>query len=131
MNKKNLGRKGEKGITLVALIITIIVLLILAVVAIRAVQGDGIISHAKNAQTGYEKAQAEEQDMLDYYESYLSGTVGKWVQNKTSVERTNEDGTITKLTVGAVVGKDVTVNGELPTLYGENKWAIWKVNNSN
>lgn len=124
MNKKNLGRKGEKGITLVALIITIIVLLILAVVAIKAVQGDGIIQHAKNAQTGYEKAQAEEQDMLDYYESYLSGTVGKWVQNKTSVERTNEDGTITKLTVGAVVGKDVTVNGELPTLYGGNKWAI-------
>ena len=116
--------KEHKGITLIALIITIIVLLILAVVAIRAIQGDGIISHAKNAQTGYEKAQAEEQDMLDYYESYLSGTVGKWVQNKTSVERTNEDGTITKLTVGAVVGKDVTVNGELPTLYGGNKWAI-------
>ena len=126
-NKKshNTYRTSQNsGITLVALIITIIVLLILAVVAIRAVSNDGIISHAKNAQTEYEKAQTNEQGLLEYYESYLSGTVGKWVQNKTSVERTNEDGTITKLTVGAVVGEDVTVNGELPTLYGGNKWAV-------
>lgn len=78
MNKKNLRRKGEKGITLVALIITIIVLLILAVVAIRAVQGDGIISHAKNAQTGYEKAQAEEEKRLlelEYQIASAQGTV--------------------------------------------------------
>lgn len=78
MNKKNLGRKGEKGITLVALIITIIVLLILAVVAIKAVQGDGIIQHAKNAQTGYEKAQAEEEKRLlelEYQIASAKGTV--------------------------------------------------------
>lgn len=134
INKKshNTHRTSQNsGITLVALIITIIVLLILAVVAIRAVQGDGIISKAKEAQTKYEDAQANEQAKLEEYlgeiESNLpnkSGTVGKWVQNKTSVERTNEDGTITKLTVGAVVGEDVTVNGELPTLYGGNKWAV-------
>ena len=72
MNKKNLRRKGEKGITLVALIITIILLLILAVVAIRAVQGDGIISHAKNARAEYEKAQAEEQTQLQNYLNVLN-----------------------------------------------------------
>lgn len=69
---------NNKGITLVALIITIIVLLILAVVAIRAVQGDGIISHAKNAQTGYEKAQAEEEKRLlelEYQIASAQGTV--------------------------------------------------------
>lgn len=134
INKKshNTYRTSQNsGITLVALIITIIVLLILAAVAIRAISNDGIISKAKEAQTKYEDAQTNEQAKLEEYlreiESNIpnkSGTVGKWVQNKTSVERTNEDGTITKLTVGAVVGKDVTVNGELPTLYGENKWAV-------
>ena len=123
--------KTQKGITLIALIITIIVLLILAVVAIGTLQNTGIITHAQNARDEYEKAQTNEQAKLEEYlgeiESNIpnkSGTVGKWVQNKTSVERTNEDGTITKLTVGAVVGEDVTVNGELPTLYGGNKWAV-------
>ena len=134
INKKShitLYTSNNKGITLVALIITIIVLLILAVVAIRAISNDGIISKAKEAQTKTEEAQVDEQAKLEEYlgeiESNIpnkSGTVGKWVQNKTSVERTNEDGTITKLTVGAVVGEDVTVNGELPTLYGGNKWAV-------
>ena len=60
-NLPNCAQKGNKGITLVALILTIVVLLILAVVAIRAVQGDGILSHAKNAQTKYNSAQEEEQ----------------------------------------------------------------------
>ena len=51
----------QKGITLVALVVTIIVILILAVVAIQAVKNDGIISHAKNAQTMYLNVQFEEQ----------------------------------------------------------------------
>ena len=54
----------QKGITLVALIITIIVLLILAIVTIRAVQGDGIIKHAKNAKTATIVGQEKEQIQL-------------------------------------------------------------------
>ena len=54
----------NSGITLVALIITIIVLLILAVVSIRAVQGDGIIKHAKDAKTSTTVAQEKEQILL-------------------------------------------------------------------
>ena len=74
-NKKSyitLQTSQNKGITLIALIITIIVLLILAVVAIRAVQGDGIISHAKNAQTRYEQEQAKELGILSSYEIELA-----------------------------------------------------------
>ena len=63
----------NKGITLIALIITIIVLLILAVVAIRAVQGDGIISKAKEAQTKYEDAQNEEEIKLALNEWKIVG----------------------------------------------------------
>ena len=58
---------NNKGITLVALIITIIVLLILAVVAIRAVQGDGIISKAKEARDNYGQKADEEQATLGSY----------------------------------------------------------------
>lgn len=54
----------QKGITLIALIISIIVLLILAVISINAVQGDGIISHAKNARNEYEIATEKEQIQL-------------------------------------------------------------------
>ena len=64
--------KTQKGITLIALIITIIVLLILAVVAIGAVQNDGIINYAKNARDEYEKAQANENEILDSYLVYLN-----------------------------------------------------------
>ena len=71
--------KAEKGITLVALIITIIVLLILAVVSINAVQNDGIIDYAKNARTEYEKAQDEEQALLDYYTSQIQSSTGKGI----------------------------------------------------
>ena len=59
--------KKQKGITLVALIITIIILLILAVVSIRAVQGDGIIQHAKNARNDYQAAEGNERTILDDY----------------------------------------------------------------
>ena len=68
--------RGQKGITLVALIITIIVLLILAVVAIAAVNGDGIINHAKNAKVEYTNAQTNEADVLtNNYENALKGTI--------------------------------------------------------
>lgn len=80
INKKithNVRTSQNSGITLVALIITIIILLILAVVAIRAVSNDGIISHAKNAQTGYEQAQNDEKEKmleLEYEIEKLQGT---------------------------------------------------------
>ena len=64
--------KKQSGITLIALIITIIVLLILAVVAIRAVQGDGIIAHAKNAKSEYELAQANEEAALQNYMDFIA-----------------------------------------------------------
>ena len=66
--------RGQKGITLVALIITIIVLLILAVVAIAAVNGDGIINHAKNAKVEYTNAQTNEQVTINSLET----TVNAW-----------------------------------------------------
>lgn len=101
--------KTQKGITLVALIITIIVLLILAVVAIRAVQGDGIISQAKNARDKYNEAQMEENGVIQNYTEYITGQVGgenppvvqeDWTQNKTEVKnvKTNQ-----VLTVGQTV----------------------------
>ena len=73
--------KETKGITLIALIITIIILLILAVVTIMAVNGDGIISKAKQAKTEYQNAQAEEQNVLDKYLVEMEGILG----NNTSI----------------------------------------------
>ena len=71
----------QKAITLIALIITIVVLLILAVVAINAVTGDGIIGHATNAKTEYQKATNNETDMINHYEKYLK-TEGKIITFK-------------------------------------------------
>ena len=74
MNKQILKErktKNQKGITLIALIITIVVLLILAVVTIRAVQGDGIIEHAKNATQRYSKAQISESIETLKYQALL------------------------------------------------------------
>ena len=65
--------KTQKGITLIALIITIVVLLILAVVTIRAVQGDGIIKHAKDAKEQYSVAEEKEKLYLAVNESFMSG----------------------------------------------------------
>lgn len=70
-------KSNNSGITLVALIITIIVLLILAVVAIRAVQGDGIISKAKEASEKTKMAQLKEEAELvksQMYIEYLTDT---------------------------------------------------------
>lgn len=64
--------RGQKGITLIALIITIIVLLILAVVAITTISNTGIINHAKNAQTLYDNAQTNEQEYIDWANSYIT-----------------------------------------------------------
>ena len=134
--------ENEKAITLIALIITIVVLLILAVVAINAVTGDGIIQHAVNAKTEYEKAQDEENETLSYYESYLNvkGQVGKWIQTGETVERTNasgvkeklpaikkvnKDGSVQTLAIGDYVGYEVGVEG-----YTDEKgWQVLGVDN--
>ena len=105
MNKLKKG-KMEKGITLIALIITIVVLLILAVVAIRAVQVDGIINYAKNASSEYGKAQDKEKDILEYYESYLEGTVGQWQQKGSEISMSASDGTKITLHIGDYVNYD-------------------------
>lgn len=84
--------KTQKGITLVALIITIIVLLILAVVAIRAVQGDGIIAHAKNARDQYEQKTAEENALLSNLTGYITGQLGGSTGGESNVDHTTEDG---------------------------------------
>ena len=63
--------KKQKGITLIALIITIIVLLILAVVTINSIKDDGIIAHADNAATKYNKVKGEEESYLQNYITYL------------------------------------------------------------
>ena len=103
--KKLKKGKMDKGITLIALIITIIVLLILAVVAIRAVQGDGIIEHAKNARDEYGKAQVKEQTTLENY-------LGRIEENLTEgLQVTLADGTkvtLTKENFGEYLGKKVT-----------------------
>ena len=77
MNKTKKS-KQEKGITLIALIITIVVLLILAIVTIRAVQGDGIIQHAKNATSATEQAQADEEQRLLEYEYQIASSQGNF-----------------------------------------------------
>lgn len=80
-------RKNNSGITLVALIITIIVLLILAVVAIRAVQGDGIIAHAKNARDQYEQKVAEENTLLSNLAGYITGEINSNENDEDNVKR--------------------------------------------
>lgn len=103
--------RNQRAITLVALIITIIVLLILAVVAIRTVQGDGMIAHAKNAKSEYERVAEEENVLLSNLSEYITGQLGgtkerKWQQIKTSVT----DG-ITTLEVGDYVDYQAGVEG--------------------
>ena len=56
--------KKQQGITLIALIITIIVLLILAVVSIGAIREGGVITHAQDAASDYEKEQELERVKL-------------------------------------------------------------------
>ena len=82
-NKRILKRE-EQGITLIALVITIIVLLILAGVSIAMLTGEnGILSQAQRAKEETEKAQKEEQNILDSYEDYMNGTTGgQWNEEK-------------------------------------------------
>ena len=82
-NKRILKRK-EEGITLIALVITIIVLLILAGVSIAMLTGEnGILTQAQRAKEETEEAQANEENILNSYEDYLSqATNGGFVESK-------------------------------------------------
>ena len=82
-NKRILKRK-EQGITLIALVITIIVLLILAGVSIAMLTGEnGILTQAQRAKEETEEAQANEENILNSYEDYLSqATNGGFVESK-------------------------------------------------
>ena len=111
--------KLKKGITLIALIITIVILLILAVVTINAIQGEGIISYAKNAQSGYTAANDEEKSMLNGYELILAQETGNaWKQNGTKVVKgdkvLNVGDTVTSYTYGDYTWKVLGAeNGQL------------------
>ena len=113
----------NSGITLVALIITIIVLLILAVVAIRAVQGDGIISKAKEAQTKYEDAQTNEQAKLE--ESL--GEIESNIPNKSGPQVIigGEKVTLTETNVKDYLGKKVTnYTGQTTVTIGSRTYTV-------
>lgn len=114
---------NNKGITLVALIITIIVLLILAVVAIRAVQGDGIISQAKNARDEYEKAQTNEQTTLEG----ALGEIESNIPNKSGPQVIigGEKVTLTETNVKAYLGKKVTnYIGQTTVTIGDKTYTV-------
>ena len=81
---KRILKRNEKGITLIALVITIIVLLILAGVTISMLTGEnGILTQAQRAKEETEEAQANEENILNSYEDYLSqATNGGFVESK-------------------------------------------------
>ena len=83
MKNKNFYKRN-RGITLIALVITIIVLLILAGVSIAMLTGEnGILTQAQKAKTETENATADEANILNSYEDYLSQvTNGGFVESK-------------------------------------------------
>ena len=94
--------KEQKAITLIALIITIVVLLILAAVAISSIQNDGILHYAQNAADSWNKAMANEANMLGDYLNYLN-----------NMGSGNGGGTgIGDATVGTPVTSLSTINGQ-------------------
>ena len=103
----------QKGITLVALIITIIVLLILAVVAIRAVQGDGIISKAKEAAKQTNIAQEKEELQMAVLEWQLVNKNGNPTLFSFLSEKYGED------SVQLNADKSITV-----TMPSENRYKV-------
>ena len=112
-NKEKLNPKRERAITLIALVITIIVLLILAGVTISALSGDnGILKNAAKAKEETEKAQKEEQEILDDLNSYIENG---------EEEKFNKEKGVNKpeLTQGMIPVKfDTSKNG------GKGNWVI-------
>ena len=112
-SKEKLNQKRERAITLIALVITIIVLLILAGVTISALSGDnGILTNAAKAKEETEKAQKEEQEILDDLNSYIENG---------EEEKFNKEKGVNKpeLTQGMIPVKfDTSKNG------GKGNWVI-------
>ena len=98
--------KNKNGITLVALVITIIILLILAGISISSLTNNGLFGKAKDAEKAYNQAVKDEQTMLNFYELYIEGTLGKWTQDGNTLKKVNADGTITKIQIGDKVNYD-------------------------
>ena len=94
--------KLQKGITLIALLITVILLLILAAVTIGSVKENDIIGYAQNAATDYEKKQNEEQGKISEYKEGIKDVLGDSYVTGTA-------------TVGTIVSKNSTINGNKPS----------------
>lgn len=130
MKKRNKNLTSQNsGITLVALIITIIVLLILAVVAIRAVQGDGIIKHAKNATDTYKvNSEAENQTIIGYKER-LDYELGNNAESGKDDENAPQTAATAKLSIGDYINYPVyydnvdTTNGRKAT----DEYIGWRI----
>ena len=122
--------KQMKGITLIALVITIIVLLILAGVSIAMLTGEnGILSQAQKAKEETENAQAEEANILNSYEDYLSQiTNNGFVENKGVNAPVLKDG-MELVSYNEGTGEWTTNNSNSSYDYvvGESKWANAKV----
>ena len=91
--------REQKAITLVALIITIVVLLTLAVVAIGAVNDSGIIAHAQNVATDYNRSKVDEESTISGYDTLIEESIGR-------------GSGLGKATVGKIVEKNSTINGK-------------------
>ncbi len=75
-------KNRNKGITLIALVITIIILLILAGISISALINQGLFKNAKAAQNATEKAEVEQEKVLNEYEEEIN----KYLSNNDIVE---------------------------------------------
>lgn len=78
--------RQEKGITLVALIITVIILVILAAVTIISLQNSEMIKYAVEGTQNYDKAQGEEERIVNGFEQNVSKTLSniRVIQNEHS-----------------------------------------------
>ena len=76
------SQNKQKGITLVALVITIIILLILAGITINSLTDSGLFGKAKEAKEKHERAQANEEGLLqDFEEEILDSTREKIIDD--------------------------------------------------
>ena len=89
---------NEKGITLVALVITIVILLILAGISIQTITNTGLFKQAEEAKKKTEKAQIEENEILEnYYEQMTNYGGGKQSSAEETAATTH---TATEITYG-------------------------------
>ena len=80
------NKKSNKGITLVALVITIIILLILATISVQSLTNTGLFKKAQEAKNAMEKAEEEQQLMLNEYEEELNKYSGTDKEEKDPIK---------------------------------------------